>query len=361
MILILTQSFPSRIGGIESLMFNLSLGLSKKKKVIIFADSHNILYDAIFDNQYKNKILTKRIGGIKFFRRRKKIRSIKLFIQSKKVKLVIGDSWKSLELGIDYLNENKIPSICLAHGNELLSNKQYKKNRIIKTLNKVNSIVANSYFTSNLVKELIKSDTKLNVIHPGATDIRNLKHIKVPNIDGNPVLLTLARLEKRKGHQLILQALKKLKDIDNLVCSYAILGRGDELSQLKSQVVKYSLQNQVFFLDGLDRNQVLIDSKIHVMPTFLEGNSIEGFGISNVEAAAYGLPCIVSTSGGTPESIIQNQTGFIVKEKNVDDLYKAMKDLITNKTQYERFSSESLIFAKGFLKEKKIIEYLNSL
>ena len=97
------------------------------------------------------------------------------------------------------------------------------------------------------------------------------------------------------------------------------------------------------------------------MPTFLEGNSIEGFGISNVEAAAYGLPCIVSTSGGTPESIIQNQTGFIVKEKNVDDLYKAMKDLITNKTQYERFSSESLIFAKGFLKEKKIIEYLNSL
>jgi colanic acid/amylovoran biosynthesis glycosyltransferase len=125
--------------------------------------------------------------------------------------------------------------------------------------------------------------------------------------------------------------------------------------------MKYSLQNQVFFLDGLDRNQVLIDSKIHVMPTFLEGNSIEGFGISNVEAAAYGLPCIVSTSGGTPESIIQNQTGFIVKEKNVDDLYKAMKDLIMNKNQYERFSSESLIFAKGFLKEKKIIEYLNSL
>ena len=155
--------------------------------------------------------------------------------------------------------------------------------------------------------------------------------------------------------------LQKLKDFDNLVCSYAILGRGDELSQLKSQVVKYSLQNQVFFLDGLDRNQVLADSKIHVMPTFLEGNSIEGFGISNVEAAAYGLPCIVSTSGGTPESIIQNQTGFIVKEKNVDDLYKAMKDLIMNKNQYERFSSESLIFAKGFLKEKKIIEYLNSL
>ena len=38
-----------------------------------------------------------------------------------------------------------------------------------------------------------------------------------------------------------------------------------------------------------------------------------------------------------------------------------MKDLIINKNQYERFSSESLIFAKGFLKEKKIIEYLNSL
>ena len=52
MILILTQCFPSRVGGIESLISNLALGLSKKNKVIVFADQHHPLNDSIFDNKY---------------------------------------------------------------------------------------------------------------------------------------------------------------------------------------------------------------------------------------------------------------------------------------------------------------------
>ena len=107
MILILTQCFPSRIGGIESLVSNLALEISKKEKVIVFADRHHFFYDAVFDNQFKNKILVRRVGGIKFFRRRKKIKEIKPFIESKQVKLILADTWKSLEIGIDYLNKKK--------------------------------------------------------------------------------------------------------------------------------------------------------------------------------------------------------------------------------------------------------------
>ncbi len=97
------------------------------------------------------------------------------------------------------------------------------------------------------------------------------------------------------------------------------------------------------------------------MPTFLDGNSIEGFGISNVEASSFGLPCIVSSSGGTQESIIKNQTGLVIEEKNIDQLYIAMKDLIQDKEKYNSFSAESLKFALNFIKENKIIEYLNAL
>ena len=41
MIIILTQCFPSRVGGIESLVSNLALSLGKKEKVIVFADHHH--------------------------------------------------------------------------------------------------------------------------------------------------------------------------------------------------------------------------------------------------------------------------------------------------------------------------------
>ncbi|SVD60441.1 uncharacterized protein METZ01_LOCUS413295, partial [marine metagenome] len=167
MILILTQCFPSRLGGVESLVSNLALSLSKSEKIIVFADRHHIFYDAIFDNQHKDEILVRRVGGIKFFRRRKKIKEIKLFIQSRQVSLVIADSWKSLELGIDFLNINKIPVICLAHGNELLFKNKRKTDRIQKTLNKVTSVVSNSEFTKNLVQNIISTKVPVKVVLPG--------------------------------------------------------------------------------------------------------------------------------------------------------------------------------------------------
>jgi glycosyltransferase involved in cell wall biosynthesis len=126
-------------------------------------------------------------------------------------------------------------------------------------------------------------------------------------------------------------------------------------------VLKYSLQNQVDFFIGEERGKILEQSKIHVMPSFLDGNSIEGFGISNVEASAYGLPCIVSSSGGTQESIIKNETGLVIQEKNVEQLYKAMKVLIQDEVNYMHMSSNSLKFAGSFLKETKVIEYLKIL
>ena len=82
MIVILTQCFPSRIGGIENLISNLALGLSKDNKVIVFADRHHLFFDAIYDNKVKDNFLVRRTSGLKFFRRRRKIKEFKSFIYS---------------------------------------------------------------------------------------------------------------------------------------------------------------------------------------------------------------------------------------------------------------------------------------
>ena len=122
MYLVLTQCFPSRMGGIESLVSNLALTIGKKNKIIVLADQHNIPQDAIYDDEHKDTINIRRFGGIRFFRHRKKIKELKFFIHSQKIQYVIADTWKSLELCIDDLNNNNIPVMCLAHGNELFSN-----------------------------------------------------------------------------------------------------------------------------------------------------------------------------------------------------------------------------------------------
>ena len=87
MIVILTQCFPSRTGGIETLISNLALGLSKNNKVIVFADRYHLFFDAMYDNKVKDDFLVRRTSGLKFFRRRKKIKELKLFVMSGKDKM----------------------------------------------------------------------------------------------------------------------------------------------------------------------------------------------------------------------------------------------------------------------------------
>ena len=335
MILILTQCFPSHLGGVESLVSNLALNLSKSEKIIVFADRHHIFYDAIFDNLHKDEILVRRVGGIKYFRRRRKIKEIKPFIESKQVKMVISDSWKSLELGIDYLNINKIPVICLAHGNELLSNNETKTKRIKNVLSKVNCIIANSIFTKNLVKNLTIPELSVDVIYPGASDLRNIDEKKVLNIIGNPIVLTLARLEKRKGHKFIIQSIKKLlSEFPNL--QYIIAGNGPELQNLKKIVKLESLEKNITFVGNINDAQkkyLFEKTNLMIMPTLddTKNCSIEGFGISYLEAAFFSIPSIASNVGGTPEAVINNITGKIIN--SIDELYPSIRELLINEKQ----------------------------
>ena len=344
MILILTQCFPSRLGGVESLVSNLALGLSEtEKKVIVFADHHHILDDAIYDNHHKDKILIRRTGGIKYFRRRKKIKEVKLFIETRKVKLVIGDSWKSLELGIEFLNLKKIPVICLAHGNELLSTSLSKKKRISKTISKVSLVVANSLFTQKLVGNLSIQNAKVKFVYPGAVDFRNHNSLEALNITGSPVLLTLARLEKRKGHIFVLQSIKKLKtQFPNI--QYIIAGNGSEKKMLQKFVLSNDLSQNVYFVGNVndDQKKFLFEkTDLMVMPTLDESdnNSIEGFGIAYLEAAFFGIPSIASNVGGTSEAVLHNSTGIIIN--HIEDLHDTILDLLINKEKKFKLGLEA--------------------
>ena len=62
MIIILTQCFPSRVGGIETLMYNIALNLSLKHDVKVLADQQDSAKDLEFDKNNKNfSSLSKRI------------------------------------------------------------------------------------------------------------------------------------------------------------------------------------------------------------------------------------------------------------------------------------------------------------
>ncbi len=247
MILILTQCFPSRIGGIENLMFNLSYYLGKYNKVIVFADQHDVVKDTIFDNKFKKNFLVRRFAGIKYFRKRNKAKELEKIISFQNVQAIICDSWKSFEIPLKKFKGKKLPSICLIHGNELIIKNKNHHKRIINTLKNVDKIVSNSEYTKNLLKKINSEFHNIKIIYPGVSNFENVQEEDLNIPEGKPTLLTLARLEKRKGHQSIIHAIDTLKN-EYPDILYIVAGDGEEKNNLISLVKKLGISRNVIFI-----------------------------------------------------------------------------------------------------------------
>ena len=318
-----------------------------QNKVTVLSDGSK-LFSSDFGSKCKFDI--HRFDQIKFLRKRIKSSFAQNFLMKNKIDIIFFDSWKSLEI---FNNTTDIKKICLVHGNEIL--KLRNKHRILNSLNKADLIIYNSQFTKNKTFKNFKNLKKLNhkIIYPAFIKKFSENKSNKKKYD----LCTVARLEYRKGHHLVFEAMSILRNEYKIILKYAILGDGPELSRLKDLVLKFSLQKQVDFIHhDVSSEKIFKNSSVHIMPTITTPESIEGFGISNVEAASYGLPCIVSNSGGTPESIGNN--GIIVKENNSKQLVKAIIDIFK---KYKSYSRKSYLFANNFESNKKIKEYLNAI
>ena len=361
MIIVLTQCYPPRIGGIENLIFNLSFQLSKFEKVIVLADQHNIINEALFDKNFKKNLIIKRFGGLKFFRKRNKFRELKKIIDLQNIKAIICDSWKSIEYPIEKLRNKNFPIFSLAHGNEVIIKNNRHKERVSKTLNLVDKIICNSKFTEKLVYNLNPQLKNTEVIYPGVSNFNDIKEEKIDSIDGNPILLTLARLERRKGHLEILKAVSNIKkNYPNI--RYIIAGEGDELRKLKIISSELDIKDNVIFLGSINENQkkyIFSITDLMVMPTIDESNkySIEGFGIAYTEAALFGIPSIASNIGGTAEAIIDNETGIILKD--LSSLEKEIIYLLDNKDKRKKIGENAKIrVMKELLWSNQVYKYI---
>ena len=365
-IVISTQCFPPVIGGIENLMKGLSDNLYKNKfNLFLFADSKNPLEEEKYDKSQKYQIM--RYKGIKIIRKRKKSLDINKFIKFKKnINFIICDTWKSAENLLKTEVVKNIKIFCLAHGNDVLTKRSLiRRRRLKKVFSNINCIIANSYFTKKKITDLGINSKKIKVIYPGIDNISLSNKNKYFNQfrKFTPILITIARLEKRKNHKKIIYAVNHLiKECKDLL--YLIAGNGPEMKSINKLINKLNLNKNIKLLGSInevDKNFLYKIADLHVMPTIQDKNSlsIEGFGISYIEAGIYGVPSITSGLGGTKESVINGKTGIICNPNSVISIKDSIKKIIFNKSQYKKMSKNSKFFSKKFLWEKNINNYVD--
>ena len=365
MFLVNTRNFPPELGGMQALMGGLSAALLKYGPVKIFAEKHK--NSDIHDKKFQCDIT--RVSGIKLFRKFRKANLVNNYLkENPSIKALIADHWKSLE----YINKKSLlnkKTLCLIHSKEINhpTNSRLNK-RMIECISKADFIISNSNFTKRLAENNGIDVNKIKVIHPGINfyeepDENNIKAAEKIFKDSFPCLITVARLDKRKSHDKTIMAIRNLKEKFPKI-KYLCIGYGKEENNLIKLVKELNIENHVIFKKNIDNNlksSFLKTSNIFVMPSIIYKKSVEGFGISFIEAAQQGIACIGGKDGGASDAIIHEKTGLICNGNDLNSIYESINYILEN-DRYKKFGENAIEFSKKFdwdLVIKKYLEILN--
>ncbi len=361
MFLIVTRNFPPDVGGIQNLMGGLSENLVNHGPVKVFANEYED------SNKYDKKSLTSivRVGGIKLLRKYRKASLVNNFIKDNaNIRAIITDHWKSLELLKDnYLKKSK--TFCLIHSKEINHELGSSNNkRLIKSTNKANFIIANSSFTKELAIKVGINKSKIHIIFPGIYEPKKIHDDaleKAKEIYNNafPKIITVARLDKRKGHDKILMLIKNLK-VKFPKIKYICIGYGEEEKNLLALSKELSIENEVTFLKNINEDlkvSLISESNLFLMPSIKVKKSVEGFGISFIEAASYGVGSIGGKEGGASDAISHNKTGLICDGDDLNSIYESVVNFLNNEN-YIKYGKNAKEFSKNFYWNKIIKNYL---
>lgn len=194
-------------------------------------------------------------------------------------------------------------------------------------------VLAISQYTSELVGMTGYPDDKIEVIHPflGVPDIGQQA---APARGDGPILLTVARLEQRKGVHVVLSLVPRLRRrFPGL--QYWVVGEGPARRRLEALARELGIASAVRFwgdVPDADLPAVYTASDLFVLlptPDKRDGE-VEGFGMVYLEAAACGVPAVAWRTGGVAEAVQDGVTGLVVPAGDADSAAEAIEHLLAD-------------------------------
>jgi len=260
-----------------------------------------------------------------------------------------------------------LPYVVYVHGEELNigANSRELAWMMRRVFGRAERVIVNSRNTGRLLQPWGVPAAKVTVLHPGVdterfcpiadcglriadsgnsignpkSEIRNSNSIRNPqSAIRNPVILTVGRLQKRKGQDMLIRALPRIREaVPGVV--YAIVGDGDQRGALEGLARETGVADCVRFLGEVGDAEMIRryqQCDLFVLPNREVNGDIEGFGMVLVEAQACGKPVFAGDSGGTAETMQRGVTGEIVDCTSPETLAAAVIELLRDPARRER-------------------------
>jgi len=199
-------------------------------------------------------------------------------------------------------------------------------------LRRADRLVAVSKAQAEWLHEYVRPAPPIAVI-PNAIDVerfaapadgrRERRRLGIP--DGAPVIVSVGRLVKEKGHDTLIDALAMcVADRKAPEAHLILVGAGPEQAALGARARAAQLNQRVHFA-GLqpDPRPLLAAADL-----FCLASRFESMGIAIVEAMAAGLPVIATRVGGIPEVVTEGETGRLVAPEDPGALAGALGELL---------------------------------
>lgn len=253
------------------------------------------------------------------------------------------------------------------HGTEIFSLHASRRHRYLfdLLLKKASKITVLSHYCRQILQDRFAIDVNKVKVIPGAVrSVLPTAETRRPANPSNIVVLTVARIHPRKGQLAVMQGIAALPEGLREVITYKIVGASVDEAYRKT-LTNFSANHGIrceFVGEIHDGNLTAIyqDADIIAMTSvehesrrgfFGIGSyerSVEGFGLSYLEAAAMGLPVLAYRTGGVEEAVRDGDTGILVAENDIDALAKALARLIREPDLRQRLGENGQKWAGRF-------------
>jgi len=172
-------------------------------------------------------------------------------------------------------------------------------------------------------------------------------------------IISVGRLSKEKGYVDLIEIFKKFNE-KNPDWHLDIVGDGSERNKVVDHIYQYHLTNNVTvhgYLKKKEINELLKKSSLYVMTSYTES-----FGIVLIEAMSHGVPCLAFTSAeGANDLIINNQNGYLIENRNFDEMVTKMKELAEDKSKRTELGKNARELSLNYSSDIVKKEWLNLL
>lgn len=266
----------------------------------------------------------------------------------------------------------KKPYMSYCYGEDLTGVPEKMKKLLSVSLRNAFALLPISRFAES---ELVNYGVSEKIIHRVPCAIEMAPYVNVDpqavekmrqewGLSGKRVIFTMARLEARKGHDIILQGLpsvvEQIPDVH-----YLIVGKGDPapLTELATSLGVADRLTIVSYVSDEDLPVVYSLCEVYAMVSRRDPVTqfLEGFGICYLEAAACGKPCVAGNEGGCPDAVADGETGILVDPTSPEQVSAALLKILTDPVKAQEMGEKGRQRVKREFTRKTMLETVEAI